>query len=38
MVAYTCFTPRGCSVVDYLLVSADLKQRVLNFQVAELTT
>ena len=33
--SYICFTPRSCSVVDYLLVSADLQQRVLNFQVAE---
>ena len=34
---YTCFTPRGCSVVDYLLVSADLQQIISKFQIAELT-
>ena len=33
---YTCYTPRGCSVVDYALVSADMLQEVLYFKVEDL--
>ena len=33
---FTCYTPRGCSVVDYLIVSAELQQRIMSFQIAEL--
>ena len=33
---YTCYTPRGCSVVDYALVSADVLQEVLYFKVEDL--
>ena len=33
---FTCYTPRGCSVVDYLIVSAELQQRIISFQIAEL--
>ena len=33
---YTCYTPRGCSVVDYLIVSADLLPKIVNFRVGTL--
>ena len=33
---YTCYTPRGCSVVDYAVVSADILQDVLYFKVEDL--
>ena len=33
---YTCYTPRGCSVVDYLIVSADLLPKIVNFRIGTL--
>ena len=33
---FTCFTPRGCSVVDYVIVSAGLYDKVADFSVGEL--
>ena len=35
---FTCFTPRGCSVVDYVIVSAELYDKVADFSVGELPT
>ena len=35
---FTCFTPRGCSVVDYCIVSAELYDKVTGFSVGELQT
>ena len=35
---YTCYTSRGCSVVDYVVVSADMQCRITNFCVATLKT
>ena len=31
-----CYTPRGCSVVDYLIVSADLLPKIVNFRIGTL--
>ena len=33
---YTCYTPRGCSMVDYLIVSADLLPKIVNFHIGTL--
>ena len=35
---FTCFTPRGCSVVDYGIVSAELYDKVTDISVGELQT
>ena len=35
---YTCYTSRGCSVVDYVIVSANMQSRITNFCVATLKT
>ena len=35
---FTCFTPRGCSVVDYVIVSAELYDKVADFSVGEVPT
>ena len=35
---FTCFTPRGCSVVDYVIVSAELCDKGADFSVGELPT
>ena len=35
---YTCYTSRGCSVVDYVIVSANMQCRITNFCVATLKT
>ena len=35
---YTRYTSRGCSVVDYVIVSADMQCRITNFCVATLKT
>ena len=35
---YTCYTSRGYSVVDYVIVSADMQCRMTNFCVATLKT
>jgi len=35
---YTCYTPRGCSVVDYLIVSSDLLPQICDFRVCSLET
>lgn len=33
----TCYTPRGCSVMDYhLIVSADLLPKIVNFRIGTL--
>ena len=33
---YTCFTARGCSIVDYAIISAVIQHRVVDFSVAPL--
>ncbi len=33
---FTCFTPRGCSVIDYLIVSAELLPNILNLHIGTL--
>ena len=35
---YTCYTNRRCSVVDYVIVSANMQCRITNFCVAALKT
>ena len=32
---YTCYTPNGASVVDYVMVSEDILDQVLHFRVSE---
>ena len=34
---YTCFTPNGCSVVDYVIASADLQHRISGLSIQPLT-
>ena len=34
--SFTCYTPRGCSVVDYVVMSADLYSSVVEFSIGEL--
>ena len=33
---YTCYTPRGCSVVDYLIVSNTILEKVVKFCIEDL--
>ena len=33
---FTCYTPRGCSVVDYLILSSYLYSKITYFSVGEL--
>ena len=35
---FTCYTPRGCSVVDYCVVSESLYDKIINFRIGELPT
>ena len=32
---FTCFTPNGCSVVDYTIVSESITDQILFFQVSD---
>ena len=34
---YTCYTPNGCSVVDYVIVSADIQHLISKFSIHPLT-
>ena len=34
---YTCYTPNGCSVVDYVIVSADIQHIISRFSLHPLT-
>ena len=34
---YTCYTPNGCSVVDYVIVSADIQHIISRFSIHPLT-